>query len=154
MLSEKQKILVSLIPPALSLLFAVGMFVVAYSTTEPLREKRESEYRSKKNLDDLNEIMRTHNNSSGRTNDYGGKQHRRKNNDVSNYFFLMVAFFLAPMGFLAAGKALGLINFSEKTIFLTNGIERNLVTAAVAICLLSVATLCGYIGLLKLGFLP
>jgi len=50
MLSEKQKILVSLIPLTLSLLFAVGMFVVGYNMTEPLREKRESEYRSKKKI--------------------------------------------------------------------------------------------------------
>lgn len=154
MLSEKQKILVSLLPLALSLLFAAGMFVAGYTMTDQLREKRDGEYRTQKRLDDLNEIMRNRDGSSRRTNDSAGKQSRRKNNNVEDYFFLMVALFLAPMGFLAAGKSLGLVNFSENTVFLTKGIERNLVTAAIAICLLSVSALTGYIGLLKLGFLP
>ncbi len=146
MLSEKQKILVSLLPLMLSLLFAGGMFFVGYMMTDQIREKRESKYKSQKLLDDINEILPSR--------DHGGRQNRQKNSNANAYYFLTFAIILAPMGFLAAGKALGLVGFSKDTMFLTKGIERNLVTAAVAICLLSISALTGYVGLLLLGFLP
>ena len=158
MLSEKGRILVSLIPLTLSLMFAGGMIFSAYLTTDYSREQyREEKERQEmeKHLIDLTKGIEKEfpNLAANKNTDDSPKWFAEKNKKTSlDYKILMFAIFFTFPAFVAGFNALGLMGFSKKTIFLTNGIERNLVTGSVAIFLGSLAGLLWYVWMLRNGF--
>lgn len=159
MLSEKGRILVSLIPLTLSLVFASGMIFIAYLTTDYSREQyQEKKKRQKmeKHSIDLTKMIEKEfpNLAANKNTDDSPKWFAKENEKTSpDYKILMFAIVFTFPAFVAGFKALGLVGFSKKTIFLTNGIERNLVTGSVAIFLGSLAGLFWYVWMLRNGFI-